>query len=54
VTSVPDLLLDQIDALRVLRAPAEQQKEKLLEQIGAHGTVEKEMVRELSAVRPLR
>jgi hypothetical protein len=54
ISSVPDLLLDQIDALRVLRAPDERQKEQLLEQIGAHGAVEKEIVRELSAVRPLR
>lgn len=53
-SSVPDLLLDQIDALRVLRASNELQRDQLLEQIGAHGTVEKEIVRELSATRPLR
>lgn len=53
-SSVPDLLLDQIDALRVLRAPDEKQRDALLEQIGAHGKVEKEIVRELSAMRPLR
>jgi hypothetical protein len=54
VSTVPDLLVDHLDALRVLRAPDEQQRDRLLEQIGAHGTVEKEIVRELSAVRPLR
>lgn len=53
-SSVPDLLLDQIDALRVLRAPDDKQKDQLLEQIGAHGAVEKEIVRELSAIRSLR
>jgi hypothetical protein len=53
-TSVPDLLLDQIDALRVLRATNDSERERLLEQIGAHGIVEKEIVHELSATRPLR
>lgn len=47
------LLLDQIDALRVLRASNDQERSRLLEQIGAHGRVEQEIVQELSAIRPL-
>lgn len=53
VTAVPDLLLDQIDALRVLRADTDVEKGRLLEQIGGKGVVEQEIVRQMSAVRPL-
>lgn len=53
-SSVPDLLLDQIDALRVLRARNDDEKGRLLEQIGGKGVVEQEIVQQLSAVRPLR
>jgi len=51
---VPELLLDQIDALRVLRAQSDSEKGRLLEQIGGRGIVEQEIVRQMSAVRPLR
>lgn len=53
VTAVPELLLDQIDALRVLRADTDVEKGRLLEQIGGKGVVEQDIVRQMSAVRPL-
>lgn len=53
VTAVPDLLLDQIDALRVLRAQTDTEKGRLLEQIGGKGVVEQEIVRQMSAIKPL-
>ena len=43
-----DLLLDQIDSLRVLRANNDEEKGRLLEQIGGRGTVEREMVAQMS------
>ncbi|CAB4718776.1 unannotated protein [freshwater metagenome] len=49
----PELLLDQIDALRVLRANNDEEKGLLLEQIGGKGIVEQEMVSQMSAIRPL-
>jgi hypothetical protein len=51
--STPELLVDQIDALRVLRADTDEEKGRLLEQIGGKGIVEQEMVSQMSAVRPL-
>lgn len=51
---VPELLLDQIDALRVLRAESDLEKGHLLEQIGGKGIVEQDIVRQMSAVKPLR
>lgn len=53
VSAVPDLLLDQIDALRVLRADTDAEKGRLLEQIGGKGVVEQEIVRQMSAIKPL-
>lgn len=50
---VPELLLDQLDALRVLRADSDEEKDRLLEQIGGRGRVEQEMLAEIVAVRPL-
>jgi hypothetical protein len=50
---VPELLVDQLDALKVLRATSDEEKDRLLTQIGGPGRVEQEMVAELSAVRPL-
>ncbi len=50
---VDDLLLDRIDALRVLRAPTKEAKGELLEQIAGRGAAEQEIVDELSKVRPL-
>lgn len=49
----PELLVDQIDALRVLRADTDEEKSQLLEQIGGKGIVEQEMVAQLSSVGPL-
>jgi hypothetical protein len=50
----PDgLLLDRIDAFRVLRADTDEEKGALLEQIAGSGKVEQSIVRELSKVRPL-
>ena len=43
-----DLLLDQIDSLRVLRANSDEEKGRLLEQIGGRGIVEQEMVAQMS------
>lgn len=48
-----ELLLDRIDALRVLRADDDEQKGALLEQIAGSGKVEQAIVSELSKVRPL-
>ena len=48
-----ELLIDQIDALRVLRADTDEEKGRLLEQIGGKGVVEQEMVSQMSAMRPL-
>lgn len=47
------LLLDRIDALRVLRADTPEQRGQLLEEIGGSGKVEQDIVRELSKPRPL-
>lgn len=48
-----ELLLDRIDALRVLRADSDEEKGALLEQIAGSGKVEQSIVSELSKVRPL-
>ena len=48
-----DLLLDRIDALRVLRADSPEQQGALLEQIAGKGRAEQDIVKELSKVRPL-
>lgn len=53
LSQVPELLLDQIDSLRVLRADSDEEKGALLEQIGGKGIVEQEMVAQMAAVRPL-
>jgi len=50
---VDDLLLDRIDALRVLRADTPEEKGALLEKITGRGKPEQEIVNELSKVRPL-
>ena len=52
--SVPELLLDKLDSLRVLRADTDEEKDALLFQIGGRGVVEREMVAQMSAVRPLQ
>ena len=54
LTQVPELLLDQIDSLRVLRADTDEEKGALLEQIGGKGVVEQEMVTQMAAIRPLQ
>lgn len=47
------LLLDRIDALRVLRASSPEEKGALLEELGGPGKVEQEIVAELAKVKPL-
>lgn len=47
------LLLDRIDALRVLRADTPEEKGALLEKIAGRGKPEQDIVNELSKVRPL-
>ena len=51
--SVPELLLDRLDSLRVLRADTDEEKDSLLFQIGGRGVVEREMVAQMSTARPL-
>ena len=48
-----DLLLDRIDALRVLRADTAEQKGAMLEQIAGRGKPEQDIVKELAKIRPL-
>jgi hypothetical protein len=48
-----DLILDRIDALRVLRADTPEEKGALLEKIAGPGKPEQDIVRELSKVKPL-
>jgi hypothetical protein len=50
---VDELVLDRIDALNVLRADSQSEKDRLLEQIAGRGRPEQDIVRELAAVRPL-
>jgi len=47
------LLLDRIDALRVLRADSPEEQGAILEQIAGKGRAEQDIVKELSKVRPL-
>jgi hypothetical protein len=48
-----ELLLDRIDALRVLRADTPEEKARLLENIGGAGKAEQDIVNELSKMKPL-
>lgn len=48
-----ELLLDRIDALRVLRADTAEEKGAILEQIAGRGKPEQDIVKELSKVRAL-
>ena len=53
-TAIADeLILDRIDALRVLRADTPEEKGALLEKIAGPGKPEQDIVRELSKVKPL-
>lgn len=47
------LILDRLDALRVLRADTPEEKGALLEQLAGTGQAERGIVDELSKVRPL-
>jgi hypothetical protein len=47
------LLIDRIDALRVLRADSDEDKGRLLEEIGGKGKPEQDIVNQLSKPRPL-
>jgi hypothetical protein len=48
-----ELILDRIDALKVVRADTEAEKGALLEQIAGSGKVEQDIVSQLSKPRPL-
>jgi hypothetical protein len=48
-----ELLLDRIDALRVLRADTPEAKGALLEELAGPGKAEQDIINELSKVRPL-
>ena len=48
-----ELILDRIDALRVLRANTPEEKGQMLEEIGGRGKVEQDIVNELSKTLPL-
>ncbi|MEQ1872979.1 MAG: hypothetical protein ABL953_04565 [Ilumatobacteraceae bacterium] len=48
-----ELILDRIDALRVVRAVTPEEKGALLEKIAGRGQVEQDIVREISKIRPL-
>ncbi|MEI7548677.1 MAG: hypothetical protein WCK21_11575, partial [Actinomycetota bacterium] len=50
---VDELLLDRIDALKVLRADSREEKGAILEQIAGRGRPEQDIVEELSKLRPL-
>ncbi len=50
---VDDLLLDRIDALRVLRADTPEEKGALLEEIAGPGRPEQDIISQLSKARPL-
>ena len=49
-----ELLLDKIDAIRILRADTDEERDKLLLEIGGSGKVEQEMVAQLSSNITLR
>jgi hypothetical protein len=46
-------LLDRIDALRILRADSEDEKGRLLEQLGGRSRVDQDIVRQLAKPKPL-
>lgn len=48
-----ELLIDRIDALRVLRADSIEERGRLLEEIGGAGKPEQDIVKELSKIKPL-
>lgn len=50
---VDELILDRIDALRVLRASTPEDKDALLEAIAGSGQAERDIVTQLSKIRPL-
>ena len=53
IERIDDLVLDRIDALRVLRATTPDEKGAILEQIAGEGRVEQDIVRDLSKMKPL-
>ena len=52
-SGIGDLVLDRIDALRILRATTPEEKGALLENIAGRGQPEQDILRELSKLRPL-
>jgi hypothetical protein len=53
-SSAAELLLDKIDALKVLRAATDSERDALLVELGGRGKPEQDIIAQLSAVRPLR
>lgn len=53
IDKLDDLLLDRIDALKVLRAGDAQERGRLLEELAGSGRAEQDIVDELAKIRPL-
>lgn len=51
--ALDELLLDRIDALRVLRARDHEERDRVLEQVAGSGEPERDIVSELAKIRPL-
>ena len=51
--SKSEILLDRIDALRILRAESDDERDQLLFEIAGSGQVEQEMLTQMSSPRPL-
>ncbi len=51
--ALDELLLDRIDALKVLRARDEGERDRVLEQVAGTGIAERDIVSELAKIRPL-
>ena len=53
VENATELLVDKIDALKVLRASTKEERDQLLIQLGGRGKPEQDTIAQLSEVRPL-
>ena len=51
--ALDDLLLDRIDALKVLRARDQGERDRVLEEVAGSGKAEQDIVSELGKIRPL-
>ena len=54
VENATELLVDKIDALKVLRASTNEERDQLLVQLGGRGKPEQDTIAQLSEVRPLQ